>query len=79
MNGRAGGIRTRGLLVPNEALYQAEPRPDNQSGCFSETFRQFIRRPFVSHAGAGVARKITDDPQRPLRRGRGRCRPASSV
>lgn len=27
-NGRAGGIRTRGLLVPNEALYQAEPRPD---------------------------------------------------
>ena len=25
---RAGGIRTRGLLVPNEALYQAEPRPD---------------------------------------------------
>ncbi len=26
--GRAGGIRTRGLLVPNEALYQAEPRPD---------------------------------------------------
>ena len=27
-NGRAGEIRTRGLLVPNEALYQAEPRPD---------------------------------------------------
>lgn len=27
-SGRAGGIRTRGLLVPNEALYQAEPRPD---------------------------------------------------
>ena len=28
-NGRAGGIRTRDLLDPNEALYQAEPRPDN--------------------------------------------------
>lgn len=26
--GRAGGIRTRGLFVPNEALYQAEPQPD---------------------------------------------------
>ena len=26
--GRAGEIRTRDLLVPNEALYQAEPRPD---------------------------------------------------
>jgi hypothetical protein len=25
--GRAGGIRTRGLFVPNEALYQAEPQP----------------------------------------------------
>ena len=30
-NGRAGGIRTRGLFVPNEALYQAEPQPDAQS------------------------------------------------
>jgi hypothetical protein len=29
-NGRAGEIRTRGLLVPNEALYQAEPRPDKR-------------------------------------------------
>ena len=27
-DGRAGEIRTRDLLVPNEALYQAEPRPD---------------------------------------------------
>ena len=26
-NYRAGGIRTRGLFVPNEALYQAEPQP----------------------------------------------------
>ena len=26
-HGRAGGIRTRGLFVPNEALYQAEPQP----------------------------------------------------
>jgi hypothetical protein len=28
MNGRGEWIRTTGLLVPNQALYQAEPRPD---------------------------------------------------
>ena len=28
MNGRGERIRTSGLLVPNQALYQAEPRPD---------------------------------------------------
>ena len=27
-SGRAGGIRTRGLLHPRQALYQAEPQPD---------------------------------------------------
>ena len=27
-NGRGGGIRTHDLLVPNEARYQAAPRPD---------------------------------------------------
>jgi hypothetical protein len=27
--GRSGGIRTRGLLVPNQARYQASPRPDD--------------------------------------------------
>jgi hypothetical protein len=26
-NGRGERIRTSGLLVPNQALYQAEPRP----------------------------------------------------
>ena len=25
---RAGGIRTRGLLHPRQALYQAEPQPE---------------------------------------------------
>jgi hypothetical protein len=29
---RAGGIRTRGLLNPIQALYQAEPRPVPESG-----------------------------------------------
>ena len=29
MNGRGERIRTSGLLVPNQALYQAEPRPDH--------------------------------------------------
>ncbi len=28
MYGRGERIRTSGLLVPNQALYQAEPRPD---------------------------------------------------
>src|SRR5436305_1464744 len=27
-HGRAGGIRTRGLLHPRQALYQAEPQPE---------------------------------------------------
>jgi hypothetical protein len=36
-NHRAGGIRTRGLLHPRQALYQAEPQPElvaapNQGG-----------------------------------------------
>jgi hypothetical protein len=29
--GRGERIRTSGLLVPNQALYQAEPRPENLS------------------------------------------------
>ena len=29
--GRSGGIRTRGLLVPNQALYQTEPHPEKLS------------------------------------------------
>ena len=28
INGRGEWIRTTGLLVPNQALYQAEPRPE---------------------------------------------------
>lgn len=28
LNHRAGGIRTRGLLHPRQALYQAEPQPE---------------------------------------------------
>ena len=29
--GRGEWIRTTGLLVPNQALYQAEPRPEDPS------------------------------------------------
>ena len=29
INGRGERIRTSGLLVPNQALYQAEPRPES--------------------------------------------------
>ena len=28
LNGRGAGIRTRGLLLPKQARYQAAPRPD---------------------------------------------------
>src|SRR5580704_7563638 len=31
INGRGERIRTSGLLVPNQALYQAEPRPESLS------------------------------------------------
>ena len=39
---RAGGIRTRDLLVPNEALYQAEPRPDVMSCCMYDAVQGLI-------------------------------------
>ena len=29
--GRSGGIRTRGLLDPNQARYQASPHPEDQA------------------------------------------------
>ena len=37
-NGRGERIRTSGLLVPNQALYQAEPRPEPfySSGCVGQ-------------------------------------------
>ena len=35
INGRGERIRTSGLLVPNQALYQAEPRPDGAQTTFS--------------------------------------------
>ncbi len=47
--GRAGGIRTRGLFVPNEALYQAEPQP--------------VKNLFISHLEwevRGLANKLTE-------------------
>ncbi len=46
MNGRGEWIRTTGLLVPNQALYQAEPRPEaeNQYTIADTDFRYF-RRP----------------------------------
>jgi hypothetical protein len=36
--GRGEWIRTTGLLVPNQALYQAEPRPD-----YAEPFHYTLR------------------------------------
>jgi hypothetical protein len=32
LNGRGERIRTSDLSVPNRALYQAEPRPDEVNG-----------------------------------------------
>jgi hypothetical protein len=34
INGRGERIRTSDLLVPNQALYQAEPRPDSCGNAF---------------------------------------------
>jgi len=55
-NGRGGGIRTHGLLVPNEARYQTAPRPDSigeggqgsldRAGCFPE-IRSACKRIFL--------------------------------
>ena len=49
--GRGEWIRTTGLLVPNQALYQAEPRPDLPSlaGCGNAHKRRTIG--FVSESG----------------------------
>jgi hypothetical protein len=37
-NSRAGGIRTRDLLNPIQALYQAEPRPVMESKRIQRNF-----------------------------------------
>lgn len=46
--GRSGGIRTRGLMDPNHARYQASPHPDNRlpfiiviSSSFVKVFPRF--------------------------------------
>jgi hypothetical protein len=39
-NGRGGGIRTHDLLVPNEARYQAAPRPDIGATALGRTGRE---------------------------------------
>jgi integrase len=40
MNGRGERIRTSGLLVPNQALYQAEPRPEENRIARSHPIQQ---------------------------------------
>ena len=39
-NGRGERIRTSGLLVPNQALYQAEPRPEENRIARSHPIQQ---------------------------------------
>ena len=39
--GRGEWIRTTGLLVPNQALYQAEPRPDKELARLGLTRNQY--------------------------------------
>ena len=41
---RAGGIRTRGLLHPRQALYQAEPQPELIAGKHRQLLRVFRGR-----------------------------------
>ena len=40
--GRGGGIRTLDLLVPNQALYQAEPLPEDS--LLTLSLKQLLRR-----------------------------------
>src|ERR1017187_8576411 len=47
--GRGGRIRTFDLLVPNQALYQAEPRPDVSSLVCCTPYAQARTIEFVSH------------------------------
>src|SRR5579864_4794409 len=44
-NGRGEWIRTTGLLVPNQALYQAEPRPEKYGFSWCEISRK-VRKIF---------------------------------
>ena len=45
INGRGERIRTSDLLVPNQALYQAEPRPDGALGPFNHSPRTGLPQP----------------------------------
>ena len=40
LGGRGEWIRTTGLLVPNQALYQAEPRPEPFQSSSAEVYTQ---------------------------------------
>src|SRR5437667_10355321 len=78
---RAGGIRTRGLLHPRQALYQAEPQPEllprsNQRAHLSRVLRaqrqdrisDYLRSHRAKFAGRVYA-------NRPSPRGDGRAKP----
>ena len=51
INGRGEWIRTTGLLVPNQALYQAEPRPEHID-CTSLMPRNYYTAP------TGISRRV---------------------
>src|ERR1700733_6114994 len=48
LNGRGEWIRTTGLLVPNQALYQAEPRPV-PSSLLAPPRRVHLSREYLTH------------------------------
>ncbi len=72
---RAGGIRTRGLLHPRQALYQAEPQPELIAGSkiqrSAHLFRVFQSQwqGRISEQLTGAATRTTIQFARPIRRG----------
>lgn len=60
-NGRDGEIRTLDLLIPNQARYQAAPRPDQRAGQYAggagawqTVFGSFVHGVFVACRRAAV-------------------------
>lgn len=50
-HGRSAGIRTRGLLDPNQARYQASPHPDYESYSIIVTSLPAVKRNIGNFSG----------------------------
>jgi aerobic-type carbon monoxide dehydrogenase small subunit (CoxS/CutS family) len=66
-DGRGEWIRTTGLLVPNQALYQAEPRPESLQSTSRRVYTQTRTMPrTIEIVVNGVAHTIDAEPDRAL-------------